>query len=357
MAAAKKSVQLSGVTVAETAICSIDPDRGVLMYRGYDIADLAASSTYEETAYLLLEGELPSGERLEAFREELADRSLPAETVAVVDALAARAAPMALLQSAVSSLGEATPAQLIARVPTIVARGYRNRHGLEPVEPDPSLAYSENFLLMLQGEQPTEAAARALDVFMILHAEHELNASTFTARVVAGTLADLTAAVAAALGALSGPIHGGANERAMDFFERVSSPERAADEVAAAFERKETLYGFGHPFYRAYDPRAKILKQLAAEAADETGWYAIAEATERAVFEEKALWPNVDLYSGVVLRSLEIPNELFTPLFAASRVAGWAAHVQEQHADNRIIRPSAEYVGESPRPFPVRERS
>jgi citrate synthase len=210
---------------------------------------------------------------------------------------------------------------------------------------------------MLRGEEPDEQAARAFDVAMILHAEHEMNASTFTARVVAGTGADLVGAVVAAIAALAGPLHGGANEAAMEFFERVGAAERASDEVAAAFDRKEKLFGFGHPLYRAYDPRAVILKGLSEELSEDGGepnWFAITEATERAVHETKGLYPNVDLYSGSVYRYLGIPNELFTPLFAASRVAGWAAHVLEQHADNKIIRPSAEYTGAPRRAFPAR---
>jgi citrate synthase len=210
---------------------------------------------------------------------------------------------------------------------------------------------------MLHGGQPSEQAARAFDVVMILHAEHEMNASTFTARVVAGTGADLTASVVAAIAALGGPLHGGANEAAMAFFERVGSAERAKEEVTAAFERKEKLFGFGHPLYRAYDPRALILKRLSQELSEDGGepnWYAITEATEREVSEQKGLYPNVDLYSGSVYRYLGIPTDLFTPLFAASRVAGQAAHVLEQQADNKIIRPSAEYVGPDRRSFPVR---
>jgi len=191
---------------------------------------------------------------------------------------------------------------------------------------------------------------------MILHAEHEMNASTFTARVVAGTGADLTAAVVAAIGALSGPLHGGANEAAMALFERIGSADRASDEVRAALERKEKLFGFGHPLYRAYDPRAVILKKLSRELSEDAGepnWYAITEATERTVVEEKGLYPNVDLYSGSVYRYLGVPTDLFTPLFAASRVTGWSAHVLEQQADNKIIRPSAEYVGKPRRAFPA----
>ncbi len=261
---------------------------------------------------------------------------------------------MEVLRTAVSTLSKATPVQLIAQLPTMVARYHRRREGLEPVAPDPALAYSENFLAMLHGERPSERDARAFDVAMILHAEHEMNASTFTARVVAGTGADLTAAVVAAIGALSGPLHGGANEAAMALFERIGSADRAPDEVRAALERKEKLFGFGHPLYRAYDPRAVILKKLSQELSEDAGepnWYAITEATERTVVDEKGLYPNVDLYSGSVYRYLGIPTDLFTPLFAASRVAGWTAHVLEQQADNKIIRPSAEYVGEPRRPF------
>jgi citrate synthase len=315
----KKSVQLSGVVVAESAISSIDPDAGVLMYRGYDIGDLAERSTYEETALLLLDGDAPSAAALDAFSGELAaQRELPAETAEAIDRQASSAAPMEVLRTAVSTLSKATPVQLIAQLPTMVARYHRRREGLEPVAPDPA------------------------------------NASTFTARVVAGTGADLTAAVVAAIGALSGPLHGGANEAAMALFERIGSADRAPDEVRAALERKEKLFGFGHPLYRAYDPRAVILKKLSRELSEDAGepnWYAITEATERTVVEEKGLYPNVDLYSGSVYRYLGIPTDLFTPLFAASRVAGWAAHVLEQQADNKIIRPSAEYVGEPRRAF------
>jgi citrate synthase len=365
----KKSVQLSGIAVAETGLCSIDAERGILMYRGYDIADLAEHATYEEVAYLLLEGELPTTDELDAFREELAQRELPSAVAAIVAGYAREASPMETLRTAVSALSFDDPdeaaidrdserrkaALLIAKLPTIVARYERRRSGLDAVPPDPSLSYAENFLTMLRGETPTEQEVRAFDVAMILHAEHELNASTFTARVVAGTLADMHSAVTAAICALKGPIHGGANELAMEFFEEIGSPDRAADAVKERFEQKRKIYGFGHPVYVTTDPRATILKRLSEEFSrngGEPNWYAITEATEHAVAEQKGLSTNVDLYSGSLYRYLGIPNDLFTPLFAASRVAGWCAHVLEQHANNRIIRPAADYVGAPPRSFP-----
>jgi citrate synthase len=367
----KKSVQLSGVVVAQTELSSIDAEQGVLMYRGYDIADLAEHATYEEVAYLLLEGELPDHEQLEAFSNELSQRELPPAVRALIDGNARDASPMEMLRTAVSLLSFSDPAEasvdrtderrkaalLVAQLPTIVARHHRLRQGLDPVAPDPSLPYAENFLAMLYGEQPSEQQARAFDVAMILHAEHEMNASTFTARVVAGTGADLHGAIVAGISALSGPLHGGANEAAMKLFAKFGSAERTPDEVRGMLERKEKLYGFGHPLYRAYDPRAIILKRISHEFSEDAGdpnWYAITEAAERTVFEEKGLYPNVDLYSASVYTYLGVPTDLFTPLFAASRAVGQAAHVLEQRADNKLIRPSAEYIGPERRSFPVR---
>jgi citrate synthase len=367
----KKSVQLSGVVVAQTSVSSIDPDEGVLMYRGYDIADLAEHSTYEEVAYLLLHGELPAADELDRFREQLAARDLPPHVEQLVDRSATSALPMDMLRTAVSALAftdadrEANDreaetrkaARLIAQVPTVIGRYHRRRQGLEPVDPDAGLSYAENFLSMLHGESPSEQQARAFDVAMILHAEHEMNASTFTARVIAGTGADVHAAIVGGISALSGPLHGGANEAAMKLFQRFGSAEATPGEVHAMLERKEKLYGFGHPLYRAYDPRAIILKRISREFSEDAGdpnWYAITEAAERTVFEEKALYPNVDLYSASVYTYLGVPTDLFTPLFAASRIAGQAAHVLEQRADNKLIRPSAEYIGPERRSFPVR---
>jgi citrate synthase len=367
----KKSVALSGVVVGETALSSIDAEQGILMYRGYDIADLADHATYEEVAYLLLEGELPGSEEARAFDEELSQRDLPGAVRTLVDGNALDATPMEMLRTAVSLLSFSDPAeaatdrdnerrkavQLVAQLPTIVARHHRQRQKLDPVDPDPSLSYAENFLTMLRGEQPTEQEARAFDVAMILHAEHELNASTFTARVVAGTGADMHSAITAAICALKGPTHGGANEAAMRTFEEFGSVDNVAAGVARYLEAKRTLFGFGHPVYTTTDPRARILKRLSEELSQDAGepnWYAITEATEREVHEQKGLWPNVDLYSGSVYRYLGIPNDLFTPLFECSRVVGQAAHVLEQHANNKIIRPAAEYTGPERREYPVR---
>jgi citrate synthase len=368
-ATAKKSVQLSGVVVAESSVSSIDPDEGVLMYRGYDIADLAEHSTYEDVAYLLLRGELPDDAQRAAFHEQLADRALPQTTIDLIDAAAGEASPMDMVRTVASTLEFAQPwrgkidreselqaaATLIAKLPTGIAHYHRRRKGLDPVAHDASLGWSENFLWMLLGERPSERSARIFDVAMILHAEHEMNASTFTARVVAGTGADLTAAVTAGIAALGGPLHGGANAAAMANFERFGTAERTPEAVREMLAAKQTLYGFGHPLYRAYDPRATILKHYSEELSRDGGepnWFAITEAAEHTVFEEKSLYPNVDLYSASVYRYLGVPTDLFTPLFAASRVAGQAAHVLEQHANNKIIRPSATYVGEPRRSFP-----
>jgi citrate synthase len=369
----KKSVQLSGVVVAQTELCSIDAERGILMYRGYDIADLAAHASYEEVAYLLLEGELPDGEQLAAFEDELAQRELPRAVEALIDGNARDATPMEILRTAVSLHSFSDPAEaatdrenerrkatrLVAQLPTIVARHHRLRTGDDPVAPDHSLAYAENFLTMLRGEPPTEQEARAFGVAMILHAEHELNASTFTARVVAGTSADLHSAIVAAICALKGPTHGGANEAAMRMIQGFGSVERVPAGVRRRFEEKQTLFGFGHPVYTTIDPRATILKRLVEQFSQESGepnWYALTEATERAVLEQKGLWPNVDLYSGPLYRYLGIPDDLFTPLFECSRVAGQAAHVLEQHSNNKIIRPAAEYIGPEPRRYRVATR-
>jgi citrate synthase len=370
---AKKSVELSGVVVAQSSISSIDAGEGVLMYRGYSIEDLAEHSTYEEVCWLLLHGELPGPGPFAGFEAQLAQsRDLPADAAAAV-AAATGVSSMDMLRTVVSVLGYsdedkdsnaheadlAKATRLIARIPTAIACHERRRRGLEPVSPNPELGIAANLLAMLRGEGPSEEEARALDVAFIIHAEHEMNASTFTARCVAGTGADLHSAVVAAICALKGPLHGGANEAVMAMLEEFGSPAEVEAGVRGRLERKEKLFGVGHPLYRATDPRAPILRRLAGALApegEERKWIEMAERLEEVANAEKGLWPNVDLYAGSLYRYLGIPKDLYTPLFAAARTVGWAAHVDEQHRDNKIIRPSAEYVGHERRPFPVPAR-
>jgi citrate synthase len=363
---------LEGVVVARSRMCSIDGVNGVLIYGGYDIRDLAEHATYEEVAHLLLTGELPTGEELSALREEIASEaeSHSSETHEVVDLLAAgRAEPMEMLRTAVSSDSFDDPRKhsnshddnvakavgLIARMPIMVARYSRRRAGLEPLPYDPELGLAANFLWMLHGERPSEMHERVFDVALILHADHEMNASTFTARVIASTLADMHSAITGAIGALKGPLHGGANERVFRMLEAVGDAD-PGEWIHAQLDAGERIMGFGHRVYKTWDPRALVLKELARElaaASDEPEWFERSEVIERAVVEQKGLYPNVDFYSASTYHYLGIPTDLFTPIFAMSRVAGWSAHVIEQHDANRLIRPSSEYVGPPPRRYPV----
>jgi citrate synthase len=251
--------------------------------------------------------------------------------------------------------------RLIAKMPTMVARYHRRRSGQEPVAPDSELGHAANFLHMLTGERPDEQAARTFDVALILHADHEMNASTFTARVIASTLSDMHSAITGAIGALKGPLHGGANEQVMHLLMDIGTDENIEQEIRGRLARKERIMGFGHRVYKTYDPRAVILKRFSkqlAERSDEPHWFSMSEHIEKAVMEEKGLYPNVDFYSASTYHYLGIETGLFTPIFAMSRVVGWAAHVIEQHGDNRLIRPSSEYVGPPLRAYePIEQRS
>jgi citrate synthase len=365
---------LEGVVVARSRLCSIDGLNGILIYGGYDVGDLAEHSTYEEVCFLILRGELPTREELETFVGDLAShRELSEETASVVDMLASHAAPMEMLRTAVSSDSFDDPdkdsneldanvrkaTRLIAKMPTMVARYHRRRSGLAPIPPDPSLAHAANFLHMLTGEEVSEAAQKTFDVALILHADHEMNASTFTARVIASTLSDMHSAITGAIGALKGPLHGGANEQVMRLLQAIPADASVEDEIRARLERKERIMGFGHRVYKTWDPRAVILKRFSKELAEESGeprWYDVSERIEKTVVSEKGLYPNVDFYSASTYHYLGIDTGLFTPIFAMSRVVGWAAHVIEQHADNRLIRPSSEYVGPPPRAYEPIER-
>jgi citrate synthase len=354
---------LRNVAVSESRVSSIDGERGILAYRGIDIHDLAEASSFEETTFLLHEGRLPGRAELEAFSRELVRaRGVPDEVLAVARQMPRRAHPMASLRTLVSALGafdkdaEDTSAEaqirqsrrLIPQMATVVAAIDRLRRGLSPVAPDPALAHAANFLYMLRGERPSSEAGRAMDVALVLHADHEFNASTFAARVAASTLADVHGAITAAIATLKGPLHGGANEAVMKTLEQIGHVDAVEAFVRDALARKKKIMGFGHAVYRTEDPRATHLRRMSralGEATGEPKWYALSERMEALVKAEKGLNANVDFYSASAYRALGIPTDLFTPVFAVSRIAGWTAHVLEQLANNKLIRPEADYQG------------
>lgn len=358
---------LEGVVATTSAISSIIGT--TLTYRGIDINELAEHSTFEEVAYLLWYGELPNKQQLDTFKQSLSqNRDLSPQVIEEIRGFPRDANTMATLRTAISALafydpqaGDMSPeanhdkaVRLLAKFPTVVAAIQRFREGNEPVAPDPNLNEAANFLYMLKDERPSDLYAHIMDVALILHADHELNASTFTARVAASTLSDMHSAVVAAICTLKGPLHGGANEQVMRTLEQIGSVENVPTYVREALERKERIMGFGHRVYKEGDPRAKWLKKMSHELAEDSGnpkWYKMSEQMEQEVKADKGLLPNVDFYSASVYTYLGIPRDLFTPIFAVSRAAGWIAHILEQYADNRLIRPRAEYVGPSARHY------
>jgi len=367
---------LEGIVAGSSALCHIDGRTGRLLYCGYDIADLAAHSSFEETAHLLWHGELPTAAELAALAEELRRHAEPNPAVwDLARAAGPQASPMAVLRTQVSLLGVLDPeagdgsdaanrrkaARLVAQCGALVAGTERIRRGLEPVAPRPDLGLAAGFLHMLHGTVPDAEDARTFDVALVLHAEHGMNASTFAARVTAATLSDMHSAVTSAIGALKGPLHGGANEGVMDLLRELPDVEHAPAAVRAMLAQKRRIMGFGHRVYRTEDPRATILREHARRSGErhgDTRWYALTRAVEQAVLLEKGLYPNVDLYSGAAYTALGIPQRLFTPVFAMSRMAGWTANVLEQHRDNRLIRPDADYVGPALRDYvPLESRS
>jgi citrate synthase len=359
----KPGVGLRNVVAGESGIASIDGERGVLAYRGIDIHALAEQSTFEEVVFLLHRGRLPPRAELAAFTQALARaRPVPPPTVSILKLLPPSTHPMTSLRTAVSALGgfdpdandDTPPAnarkalRLTAQMATVVALVERVRKGREPVPPDPALSHAANFLFMLTGERPRPEAERAMDVALILHADHEFNASTFAARVAASTLADVHGAITAALATLKGPLHGGANEAVMKTLQEIGDPARAEDWVRDALAAKKKIMGFGHAVYRTEDPRATHLRRMSrelGEAKHDRRWYDLSERLEALVRAQKGLNANVDFYSASVYHSLGIPTDLFTPVFAVSRIAGWTAHVLEQLGNNRLIRPESEYTG------------
>jgi citrate synthase len=361
---------LEGIVATNSSICWIDGDAGVLAYRGIDIHELASNSTFEETACLLWNGTLPTLKELDAFTRRLTEaRKLPPQIIDLLRSFPKEATPMEVLRTAVSALSFYDSNEksvdhesnirksfaLTAQIAMLVAAFDRLRKGKSIVEPNPSLSHAGNFLWMLTGEKPSDTATHALDVALILHADHELNASTFAARVIAATLSDIHSAITGAIGALKGPLHGGANENVMRMLFAIEKEgEDPVEHVRRMLAEKKKVSGFGHRVYHTEDPRATHLRKMSEDlgrASGNTRWFDMSRKIELFVNAEKKLNANVDFYSASTYTTLGIDLDLFTPIFATSRIAGWAAHVIEQLDDNRLIRPRAEYVGPA---YPVK---
>ncbi|TDJ26008.1 MAG: 2-methylcitrate synthase [Gammaproteobacteria bacterium] len=356
---------LRGQSAGETELCTVGLTGTGLTYRGYDISDLAAGSTFEEVAHLILYGELPNQAELDAYKAKLKGlRGLPQALREVLERIPAGTHPMDVMRTGCSMLGNLEPEgdfsnqldvadRLLGALPSIINYWYRFSHDGERIETetdDESVA--GHFLTMLLGKTPGELHQRVMDVSLILYAEHEFNASTFTARVCASTLSDMHSCVTGAIGSLRGPLHGGANEAAMALIETFSSPEEAAEGILGMLERKDTIMGFGHAIYADSDPRNAIIKGWAEKLAEGQGdsmLYPISEAVEKTMWDEKKLFANADFFHASAYHFMGIPTKIFTPIFVCSRVSGWTAHVMEQRSNNRIIRPSADYIGLEPR--------
>lgn len=363
---------LRGIVATETAISDIDVQACKLMYCGYDVKELAQHSSFEEIIHLLHTRELPTAQELEDLKMQISrERELHDFTKQLLLTMARKSSPMSMLRTIVSAESAYDPdgwvvstddganhrksVRLVARVPQMIAGYERLRGGKWPVEPDPTLSHAANLLYVLNGVVPDEQDARIMDQCLILHADHTMNASTFAARVTAGTLSDIHSAMTSAIATLKGPLHGGANEAVFEMVLDIASVQDAEANIKARLGRKEKIMGFGHAVYKGEDPRATVLREMARELAQRRGdtkWFDISEQICEVVLAEKGLNPNVDFYAAAVYHYLDIPKRLFTPIFAASRMAGWTAHVREQFAKNKLIRPDSEYVGPAPRPYP-----
>ena len=360
---------LADVVACNSGISLIDGQAGQLLYRGYDAVELARHSTFEEVAYLLWYGRLPGLSEFEAFLDGFTgSMRLPVETVMIMRMFPHVATPMEILRTAVSSMGHWDPdsgvtrldalmrkAQRITeRMPLIISSYQRLRNGMEPIEPRSNSGIAMNFLYTLTGKEPDPVMVRAMDSALILHADHELNASTFTARVVAATLTDIYSCITSAIAALKGPLHGGANAEVMNMLDAIGDPARADSWVKERLSEKKKIPGFGHRVYRCEDPRATALRETARKITTMTGntrYFEIAEEVEKTMLTNTKVFPNVDFFSGTLYNAMGIPSELFTPIFAISRVVGWTAHILEQLKNNRLIRPTANYVGPSLTPY------
>ena len=369
---------LADVPAARSSVCFIDGDQGILEYRGYPIEALADKSTFEETTHLLLWGHLPNKSELEKFSRDLAtNRDVRFRLIDLLKALPDTGHPMEALQAAIAALGMFYPdrdpmnptdrynsaVRIVAKAPTLVAAYHRLSHGKDYIPPKEDLSHAENFLYMLTGDVPEPDVARVMDVCFILHAEHSMNASTFAGRVTAPTLADPYTVVSSAIGALTGPLHGGANEQVIHMLQQIGDVEKVRPYIEDLIQRKQKIMGIGHRIYRVKDPRALVLQRLAAQMIAKRGQdplLAVAQEVEKVVAEHlaaKKIYPNVDFYSGVVYEAMGMPASLFTPVFAIARVSGWLAHWLEQIEDNRIYRPSQIYTGTHQEPYvPIEER-
>ena len=354
---------LEGVIAAETALSLVDGENSQLSYRGIQVHELSENSTFEETVYLLWYGSLPSASALKNFSLELAScREASPYLLDLIQKFPKKAHPMAVLRTAVSALALEDPDadnlnsqsllkksfRLTGVFPTLLAAFYRNREGKKPIEPDRTLSHAANFLFMMHGKAPNKEMERALDAYLVLLADHGLNASTFSARVTAATQSDLYSAVTSAIGTLKGDLHGSANQRAMEMILEIGSPERADAYINSLLDQKKKIMGFGHRIYKHRDPRAEAFREIAKQLCERPGekkWLEISNRVEKIVWERKQIPCNVDFFSASVLYILGFPIDFFTTVFAASRVSGWTAHVLEQLKDNRLIRPAAKYTG------------
>ncbi|HAX80832.1 MAG TPA: citrate synthase [Cyanobacteria bacterium UBA11372] len=369
---------LENIPAAQSSVSYVDGQKGILEYRGINIEELADKSTFLETTYLLIWGALPTKEELQAFEHEIRyHRRIKYRIRDMMKCFPETGHPMDALQASAAALGlfysrRALPdpsyirqavVRLVAKIPTMVAAFQLMRKGNDPIQPRDDLDYSANFLYMLNEREPDPLAARIFDICLTLHAEHTMNASTFSARVTASTLTDPYAVVASAVGTLAGPLHGGANEEVIEMLEKIGSVENVRPYIENCIEHKSKIMGFGHRVYKVKDPRAPILQKLAEQLFEKFGYdkyYDIALEVERVVEEKlghKGIYPNVDFYSGLVYRKMGIPTDLFTPIFAIARVAGWLAHWKEQLGENRIFRPTQIYTGDRGMPYvPIEER-
>jgi citrate synthase len=358
-------IGLEGVAIAESEISSVNGEKGELIYRGKWAEEIVQDNTYEAIVYLLWYGQLPSSEEEKAFKEKLASkRTLPEYMKEIIKALPKDTAPMVVIRTAVSSLkvsGDSWPPtdeqaiEILAKIPTIITFHHNFTQGKKEIIPNPKLGHVANYLYMLHGKEIKESYTRALEIYLMLSADHDINASTFTARVVISTRADIVSAIVSAIGALIGPLHGGAPSKVDDMLDLIGSEKNAEPWIRAQLEKGERLMGFGHRIYKTYDPRAGALREVCKKFADESPLFKLSLYVEKVAIKLLAeykpgrkLYPNLEFWAAGVLRTIELPRELYTPTFCLGRVAGWSAHIMEQAANNRLIRPSVVYVGPHP---------